>query len=102
MEQLSMMPLEVHFKPSDNKKYWIASCPDLDLATQGETFERAEQNLREAIMLFIESCLQRGTLDEILRQAGYTEARINTVAEAAAAYLPRCGKSSAPRKRCRA
>ncbi|MDR1658950.1 MAG: type II toxin-antitoxin system HicB family antitoxin [Desulfovibrio sp.] len=100
MEQLSMMPVEVNFKPSD--KYWIGSCPDLDLATQGETFERAEQNLREAIALFIESCLQRGTLDEVLRQAGYTETRINAVVEAAAAYLPYRGKSSARGKRCRA
>jgi predicted RNase H-like HicB family nuclease len=70
MEQVTMIPVEVNFKPS--AKYWTASCPGLDLATQGETFERAEQNIREALSLFVESCLRRGTLEAVLRRAGYS------------------------------
>ncbi|MDR2668599.1 MAG: type II toxin-antitoxin system HicB family antitoxin [Desulfovibrio sp.] len=68
MEQVNMIPVEVHFKPS--AKYRTASCPGLDLATQGETFERAEQNIREALTLFVESCLRRGTLEEVLHCLG--------------------------------
>ncbi|MDR2800431.1 MAG: type II toxin-antitoxin system HicB family antitoxin [Desulfovibrio sp.] len=94
-----MMPVEVNFKPCG--KYWIASCPELDLATQGETFERAESNLREAVTLFIESCLQRGTLEEVLRRAGYSKARIRAVAEAAESYLPLRDALSESSERCR-
>lgn len=64
-----MAPFEVRFIPKDT--YWLASCPALDLATQGETFEQAQANLREALTLFLESCLRRGTLEQVLREAGY-------------------------------
>ena len=33
------------------------------LISWGETFERAQENLKEALALFIESCLSRGTLE---------------------------------------
>jgi len=67
MKPLNMMPVEVTFKPSG--KYWIGSCPSLDISTQGENFERAQENLKEALVLFFESCLNRGTLNEVLRRA---------------------------------
>ncbi|MDR1686644.1 MAG: type II toxin-antitoxin system HicB family antitoxin [Desulfovibrio sp.] len=100
MGQISMIPVEVHFKPS--AEHWTVSCPGLDLATQGETFERAEQNIREALTLFVESCLQRGTLEEVLRRAGYSKARIRAVAEAAGAYPPSGVASSEPAQQCSA
>ena len=33
---------------------WSAFCPDLDVASQGETVEQATANLREAVELFFE------------------------------------------------
>ena len=81
MDKINMMPVEVSFKPSG--KYWIASCPSLDIHTQGEDFESANENLKEALVLFFESCLSRGTLKEVLRQAGYSPVQINSVEEAA-------------------
>jgi predicted RNase H-like HicB family nuclease len=86
IETLSMMPVEVSFKPSG--KYWLASCPSLDIHTQGEDFERAQENLKEALMLFIESCLSRGTLEEVLGQAGYSPVQIRKVEHAARKDLP--------------
>ena len=80
-----MMPVEITFKPSG--KYWIASCPSLDVSTQGESFERARENLEEALNLFIESCRSRGTLEEVLRDAGYSKEKIRSVADAAESYL---------------
>ena len=65
---LSMMPVEITFRPSG--KYWIASCPSLDVHTQADTFESAQENLKEALALFFESCLSRGTLEDVLRSAG--------------------------------
>ncbi len=34
---------------------WVSLCPELDVASQGDTPEEAEANLREAIELFLES-----------------------------------------------
>jgi predicted RNase H-like HicB family nuclease len=33
---------------------FVALCPELDVASQGETVERATDNLREAVELFLE------------------------------------------------
>ena len=34
---------------------YVALCPELDIASQGETIEGARENLREALELFFES-----------------------------------------------
>ena len=34
---------------------YVALCPELDIASQGETIETAHANLREAIELFLET-----------------------------------------------
>lgn len=34
---------------------YVALCPELDVASQGETIEEAHANLREAVELFLET-----------------------------------------------
>lgn len=34
---------------------YVSLCPELDIASQGETVEKARENLREAIELFLET-----------------------------------------------
>jgi predicted RNase H-like HicB family nuclease len=34
---------------------YVALCPELDIASQGDSVEQASANLREAVELFIES-----------------------------------------------
>jgi predicted RNase H-like HicB family nuclease len=34
---------------------YVALCPELDVASQGDTIELARQNLQEAVELFVES-----------------------------------------------
>ncbi len=34
---------------------WVALCPELDVASQGDNFEEAKANLREAVELFLEA-----------------------------------------------
>ena len=34
---------------------WVALCPELDVASQGQTVEEARANLREAVELFLET-----------------------------------------------
>ena len=48
----------------------IAACAPLDVASQGHTREEAIRNLEEALSLFLESCLERGTLQQVLGDAG--------------------------------
>jgi predicted RNase H-like HicB family nuclease len=35
--------------------FFIARCPELNVTSQGETLEKAEKNIKEAIELYIES-----------------------------------------------
>jgi predicted RNase H-like HicB family nuclease len=53
------------------KKWVVASCPILDVHSQGETEEKAKKNLVEALSLFFLSCFERGTLDQVLKDCGF-------------------------------
>ena len=35
-------------------KWYVSWCPELDIASQGETIEKAIENLKEAIELYLE------------------------------------------------
>ena len=48
----------------------VASCASLGVYTQGETQKEAEDNLMEAVTLFVESAYEMGTLLEILKDSG--------------------------------
>lgn len=43
---------------------YVSHCPELDIASQGDTIEEARENLREAISLFFE----HASKDEISRR----------------------------------
>jgi predicted RNase H-like HicB family nuclease len=53
--------------------WYIAHCPPLDITTQGRTQAEARRNLSEASELFVISCLERGSLDQALRELGFTK-----------------------------
>lgn len=57
------------------RKWYLASCPILDVHSQGETQDQAKHNLIEALSLFFISCLERNTLDAVLKDCGLTVAR---------------------------
>jgi len=52
---------------------YVAYCPALEIATQGETFEEAEQMFDELVRIFIEEAYNRGTLDKVLKDCGWVE-----------------------------
>jgi predicted RNase H-like HicB family nuclease len=58
---------------------YFAHCPPLDVTTQGKTQAEARNNLIEATELFVISCVERGTLDQALRELGFVkvQAKIN-------------------------
>jgi predicted RNase H-like HicB family nuclease len=43
-----------------------AQFPFLDLFAMGETRDEAEENLKEVIRLFLTSCYERGTLNDVV------------------------------------
>ena len=65
------MTLKVPVEIKKRGKWFIANCPVLDVVTQGEDIEKAKKNLGHAITLFLVSCFERGTLEEVLSQCGF-------------------------------
>ena len=50
---------------------YCVRCPALGVASQGMSIREAKKNITEAVELFIESCLGRGVLDEVLEKQGF-------------------------------
>ena len=63
--------LNVIVKQED--KGYSVICPELNVASQGETFEETIENIKEAVELHIESAEELGILDEVLEQLGLTK-----------------------------
>lgn len=58
----AQLPIEV----KRDRDLYIASCPLLDVCSQGLTRKKALENLGEALYLFFRSCYERGTLTRVL------------------------------------
>jgi predicted RNase H-like HicB family nuclease len=58
-------------KVKRERRYFVSTCPILDVWSQGETKEKALQNLAEALKLFFFSCFERGTLNQVLKDSGF-------------------------------
>ena len=50
---------------------FVAHTRELDVSSCGGTQQRALQNLKEAVRLFLEEAEKMGTLEQILADAGY-------------------------------
>jgi predicted RNase H-like HicB family nuclease len=49
-------------------RVFVASCPVLDVHSQGDTDTQARDHLGEALSLFFVSCFERGVLDDVLKE----------------------------------
>lgn len=81
-----MMPVEVRFIPKGD--IWLAECQALGVMTQGDTFDEARENLAEALLLFLKSCMQRGVLEQVLQKARYEPKEIKAIEEYAEKHIP--------------
>ena len=52
---------------------YFALCPELDVASQGDTIEEAKSNLKEAVELFLESA-SKDEIDDRLGSDAYVSA----------------------------
>ena len=58
------------FKEGDT---YVAYVPALDVSSCGATDEEARRNIRDAVRGSLATSADMGTLDEILREAGYQQ-----------------------------
>ena len=81
-----LFTLPYRVKPDDG--WYVASCTDLDVHSQGKTAKQAVANLREALDLFLISALERGVLEQVLKEAGFVAQRAASApAKGAQKYL---------------
>jgi len=50
---------------------YVSSCPALGVASQGDTRDEAEENLKGALVMFFEELIRAGSLDEVLKECGW-------------------------------
>lgn len=56
---------------------WVALCPELDVASQGDTIEEAKANLREAVELFLESASPEEIAERLHAEIHLTGLEVN-------------------------
>jgi predicted RNase H-like HicB family nuclease len=59
------------FVRKDTKRRWVAVCPSLAVASQGTSAKNAMRSLEEAVEAWFESCIERGVLDQALRESNF-------------------------------
>jgi len=52
---------------------YFSLCPEIDVASQGDTIEEAKENLKEAVSLFFE-CASKEEIDDRIGQESYVSA----------------------------
>ena len=62
------------FVRRETRKRWVAVCPKINVASQGTSQDEAKRCLSEAIEAWFEDCIERGTLEEALRECGFRTA----------------------------
>jgi len=51
---------------------FVSVCSELNVSSFGDTPEEAKKSLIEAVSLFLEECQRMGSLDEVLKEAGFS------------------------------
>ena len=78
--------MNVPLKLSREGELFIATCPLLDIVTQGDTEETAKKNLQEALGLFFITCIEMDTFSEVLKQCGFQPINTQNGNQAATNY----------------
>ena len=51
---------------------YVSHCDPLDVCSQGDTEKEAIANLNEAVQIFLSTCYEMGTLNDVLKDCGLT------------------------------
>lgn len=79
---------ELYCQIEQQDGWYIAHCPPLDVASQGKTRNKALENIKQACALFLESCIERGTLEEVLADCGWNGQSISIPESAESFRIP--------------
>lgn len=71
MRALANIQLKLPYKIGAEGDLYVACCPILDVYSQGISEYEAIKSLNEALVLFIETCFEMGTLDDVLKGCGF-------------------------------
>lgn len=52
-------------------KHFIAYTTALDLSTSGKSFEQVKKRFDEAVKIFFEEIIERGTVEDVLKELGW-------------------------------
>ncbi len=99
--EMGMIDVKVNFLPPDERgerECWVAECPELNLATQGDTFEEAAENIKESLHEWLRFCFENETLEEALAECGFPKNRIEKIC----GHLPFMYQGSSGMKSCNA
>lgn len=66
------------FVRRDTEERWVAVCPSIDVASQGTSADDAKLCLDEAVQLWFESCIERGTLERALQESNFRPLHADT------------------------
>jgi predicted RNase H-like HicB family nuclease len=55
---------------------YVALCPELDIASQGDTIQEARENLREALELFFESASPKEIQNRLRQEVYVTQVEV--------------------------
>ncbi len=66
-----MLPIEFDAIIFNEENDFIAYCPELDVSSCGRDVDEARRNVKTAVRLFVEEAQKLGTLEDILKEAGY-------------------------------
>ena len=68
--------LEVSLPVSITKEdgHFVAYTPALDLSTSADSVEEVKKRFDEVVQIFFEELIEKGTLDDVLKELGWTKA----------------------------
>ena len=69
--RLNQLEIKIPVQIIKEDGVFVAYTPALELCTQGDTYEEAEQMLGEMIQIFFEECIERGTIEQVLTDCGW-------------------------------
>jgi len=71
MKATATFTVSFPIKVKKEARYYIASCPALDVWAHGKTYSFAVENLKDILQLFLTYCFDHGTLELVLKGCGF-------------------------------
>lgn len=75
MKTSATFTLSIPIETKKEDKHFTSWCPVLEICSHGKTKELAEEYLRKIIQEFLTYCYERGALDKVLKDCGFTPSK---------------------------